>query len=706
MSNPSQNPSISDNSSEEKSGIDRRRFISQVSLATGGLMLGFAGNNLALANNSFSASPSSSNFNYGKLRWEVRKDGSFDLIGDAITLKNCYPSFNGQPIHPLGVEVLNKAEEIEVNYKLAEGTVKLTLKHNDKGCSISSSLIGMAKAPHWVYPLANAEVIGIEKFFKQGLGFAGPSGFVNLTQKPYSVPKKTEEGSAPNWLLESYIVSGLLSSEGKTLGVTAYDHNNFLQKSALYNQQSRWGLINRHLLVDKVLFQSGFSTEEIPLKNNTLVLPELFFTSGETPMETMQEVAKNIASTMKARNSQSPRYHWCSWYYKEAEYTREDLNKHLSNLKKLKPSAPLQTVQIDDGYCLQGDWLESNERWPGGLKPAFDAIKKNKYNAGVWIGPFRVEKTSNLYKQHPDWVLKDLQGKVVEEGGMYILDSSHPDAFAYIRKVFRTFKQSGVSLYKTDFMDWGLQDSTRVRRHTPGKTSVQYFREFLSMIRQEIGEESYWLACISPFAPFIGYADGMRLANDSSKVWRDGTQGNMLNEVYSGQYFNNIFWQNDPDVVYLNNKANKLSHPEFLTMSYYAGIMGGSVNTSDLLEDEESVKLWRFILPTDSASNAQLPFWGKDKNLIIAVRPYKEQNGWAILAVNPSNTQSNEKFELAELIGEKEAFAFKWDHKGSSPISKLSALNFNLGSHESSLIFISKENKGPAANMTLGGRFL
>ena len=61
-------------------------------------------------------------------------------------------------------------------------------------------------------------------------------------------------------------------------------------------------------------------------------------------------------------------------------------------------------------------------------------------------------------------------------------------------------------------MLWNMHDSSTVRRFDPALTSVQIMRNTLEVIRSAIGDESYLLSCIAPFMPFIGYADGMRLA--------------------------------------------------------------------------------------------------------------------------------------------------------------------------------------------------
>lgn len=47
----------------------------------------------------------------------------------------------------------------------------------------------------------------------------------------------------------------------------------------------------------------------------------------------------------------------------------------MSGIKTIEPRIPLQAIQIDDGYCLQGDWLEANDKCPGGMETAFRVIK-------------------------------------------------------------------------------------------------------------------------------------------------------------------------------------------------------------------------------------------------------------------------------------------------------------------------------------------
>lgn len=125
---------------------------------------------------------------------------------------------------------------------------------------------------------------------------------------------------------------------------------------------------------------------------------------------------------------------------------------------------------------------------------------------------------------------------------------------AYLETVFRTLRDWGFTFFKTDFMLWSIHDSSTVRRHTPGLTSVELMRRVLRVIRGAIGEDSYLLGCIAPFLPFLGYADGMRIAGDGGARWAEPYGPiNLLWELPCDNYFNHVFWQNGPDAMLLRD---------------------------------------------------------------------------------------------------------------------------------------------------------
>ena len=112
----------------------------------------------------------------------------------------------------------------------------------------------------------------------------------------------------------------------------------------------------------------------------------------------------------------------------------------------------------------------------------------------------------------------------------------------------------------------------------PSLTSVEILRKTLAAIRSAIGEDSYLLGCIAPFMPFLGFADGMRLAGDCGAQW-EASYGpiNLLREFPCDNYFNHIFWQNDPDAMLLRDFDTKLTKEETRSLALLQALSGGAV---------------------------------------------------------------------------------------------------------------------------------
>ncbi len=686
--------------------MERRDFIKKSGITTALLGTGFY-NFLQASTNPVMGE----RFSFIMPEWKIHENGQFDLVLPGIKLSGCIPSMDNDPIIPLKAEVTTSEGGFRIDYLLEDGSrVVLVLRSDENGAILSSRISGDDHTPHYFYPLSQAKIEGADRFFKQGMGFAGPSGVYEFPVPRAKIERAVLKEEA--WSHDSYLVSGFLSDE-ITLAMGAFDHARYLQRSTFYNRQHRFGLIDRHLNDNQNLFEAGFSTEEIPFSAE-IELPDLYFMAGTAPFSTFREMAKRMAACNQVSLPHIPRYYYCSWYDKGRDFSMGDLEGVLAGLNTIKPEVPVQAIQIDAGYCYLGEWLIANERFPQGMEKAFRAIRKAGYEPGIWVGPFMVNSNSFIFREHKDWLLRDSEGKIIMEmeqdyhtgGSVHVLDSSHPDAFAYLRSVFRQMRAWGATTYKTDFMDWGLRDSTKVTRYSPGKTGSQYFTEVAAMIREEIGEESYWLGCISPYQPLIGKVDAVRVSNDVGGRWNLESAGNMIREMVACHYMNHILWQNDPDVLYCRSYNLELTRDQKLLIAYFDGIMGGVVNTSDAfhrLSDEE-LKLWRFTQPATDRSQAVLPYWGKaEKDVFVAARAYPLHHAWGVLIVNISPVPQNRTYPLSELIGKNSAYVFDWAPACSSPAGLLDQLEVNLDKQSCRLFFITESDTPPPVSLGLSG---
>jgi len=640
------------------------------------------------------------------VKWNVLNNGSVAISHGNVIFEGGFPAFDYNQVKPTNFHVQHGQNETVIRYELDELKIELVTRERDGMCSLETTLLGNCLLPRMFYPLAGLTVQGANRFFKQGFGFGGPSGFIDINEN-------NESGSH-----ESYLTTGFVDDENNTLVFGATEHRDFLNRNTIYSRTHGNGLVNNIKNKNTLFLEIGFATENIQL-NGKLLLPTINFMSGNKPFEVFEDFARLQAVKNGITNLKKTSYHYCSWYHKGCYFSENDLVELLSGFDTIQPKIPLQAIQIDDGYCpAPGDWLLPTNDWPNTLKSGFEKIIANGYNAGVWVAPFMVGSRSQIAKEHRDWLLKGLDGNTIIEwtcvdGGAqnsahcdeetYILDSSHPDAFEYLRQVFKAMRSWGATLYKTDFMDWGYRDSTTCKRFTPGKTSARYFSDVIEMIRSEIGEESFWLACISPFQPFIGLADGMRIANDLTCIWSHEAARHHITESTADQYFNNILWQNDPDVIYVRDVVTKFNEDETKLVAIWNALLGGIVCTSDPLHrvSSERLDLWRFLSPSQYHGKASVLNWDKPGLKNCLIRQY--QNGWGIYVINIDDACMAFCLDLNVLIDSNAAnfFVYEWNEQNITPIENLSSLCVTLSPHSGKLFFISETSVSSSSLLPL-----
>lgn len=61
---------------------------------------------------------------------------------------------------------------------------------------------------------------------------------------------------------------------------------------------------------------------------------------------------------------------------------------------------------IDDGWqTFLGDWTPDPEKFPNGLKPVIEEVRKLGMELGLWVEPESFELKSELYRKHPEWAM-------------------------------------------------------------------------------------------------------------------------------------------------------------------------------------------------------------------------------------------------------------------------------------------------------------
>jgi hypothetical protein len=640
-------------------------------------------------------------------RWIIYENGSYDLISKEIILKNCRPAINGQTVMSRNVFLGDSPKGIRIVYELSGGFLMLDLQTNEDSLSIGTEFSGLSQAPRWFYPISQAKVFGVDSFFRQGLGTGGPSGIYNISKELPT--NKDQRGLWQNWTLDSYL-SFAFMGKNETIAVGTLDNKDFLQRSTIYNQTHRTRLQDKEEYEENIFFEAAMQLDQSKIKNEYIKLPNLHFFTGNKPYETLREMSVRTANRSEARKNSLTSYHWISKSSDHGIYSFEKLKKQIDFLADKNPFLPVQTIVINKGYCVAGDWLEPDENWPGGLENAAREIFKHGYRAGIWIAPFIVSNKSKLIKKHPDWIIKNSEGYYKLEMAnknetFYTIDPSNNNVRKYLRTVFQSLRKMGFIFYEMDYLEWGLKDSQTVKMDSQEKSSVQILREVLDIIRHEIGYGSLVVANNTAFQPVIGFADIVKTSSPCDAGWNDAGVKNMIRETYHTQHFNNLLWQNNPgEINIIDNRI--FSEDERISLALWKAFLGGAVCTSDDFTrmTSEQLEFFKFLEPARLIQNIRFPYWPSTSEIKVAVKYYNSYNSWGILFFNDKEISVSESYPVSELTEYESLYVFNWKPGFIIPFGSMRSIIIDLMPHQSRLLWLSQNNDPPPKNLTLGGK--
>ncbi|NLW59137.1 MAG: alpha-galactosidase [Firmicutes bacterium] len=144
-----------------------------------------------------------------------------------------------------------------------------------------------------------------------------------------------------------------------------------------------------------------------------------------------------------------------SW---EAFYFDYDEGKLLQLAKKAKELG-IELFVLDDGWFGQrnsdkaglGDYTVNRKKFPRGMKAFADQVRKLGLAFGIWIEPEMVNPDSDLYRQHPEWVVRHPKKKPVLGRNQLVLDLCRKEVRDYIvDQVGRILDEAEVTYVKWD----------------------------------------------------------------------------------------------------------------------------------------------------------------------------------------------------------------------------------------------------------------
>jgi len=328
---------------------------------------------------------------------------------------------------------------------------------------------------------------------------------------------------------------------------------------------------------------------------------------------------------------------WCSWYNLYAAITEDNIREHLAAAAEYRDArgTGLDIFLIDDGFTPEmGDWLDVKPQFPRGMQPLLAEIADAGFTPGLWIAPFMVGNRSRLFAEHPDWVVREKStGKPLIQMAFYgefrwhkrseeyyVLDITHPDAEAWIRRVFRTWAHEwGARYFKTDFMFFGAEyGPDRAVWYQSGLSRIAIWRKMGTIIREEIGD-ALWLGCGCPLWASVGLVDAIRIGRDVGVKWSgDQSAESLLRDQATRNHAAGRLWQADPDCILLRDRFHDLTDAQVTSLALLAGLSGGVLMTSDHLGEltPERQKLFDALARLD-VSECRYPSLGNGEALVV-----------------------------------------------------------------------------------------
>jgi hypothetical protein len=224
---------------------------------------------------------------------------------------------------------------------------------------------------------------------------------------------------------------------------------------------------------------------------------------------------------------------WGSWTSYYGEVTEADIVRNTDWVAAHLLPYGFHYIELDDGYDGRNNingsvgenhnWIGEWDRvkFPHGPKWLTDYIKSKGLHAGLWLVP-------NAYaagvEQHPDWYLRDKEGKIIRDYNTAALDSTNPEVQEFLKKLFTTLDRWGFEYYKFDgehALPRYIPAVDKSRLFEKSTDLLEAYRARLKLIRDVVGPRTFIEGCPAG-TPLngIGYFNSYFTGQDVYNSWQ------------------------------------------------------------------------------------------------------------------------------------------------------------------------------------------
>jgi alpha-galactosidase len=224
---------------------------------------------------------------------------------------------------------------------------------------------------------------------------------------------------------------------------------------------------NHKLLVEPItrgeaqiqLGERFFSGECLLEKGETYQTPSVyasFSNSGRTQLSQNFHQFLRTKILPKSITSKQRPVQLNTW---EALYFDHDIPT-LQQMASTASELGFERFVLDDGWFQGrndataglGDWFPDQKKYPDGLTPLVDYIEAKGMEFGLWVEPEMVNPESQLYRDHPDWVLHLKNQPKIEARNQLALNLNLPDVSEYLFNCLDTLLKD----YHIGYLKWDM----------------------------------------------------------------------------------------------------------------------------------------------------------------------------------------------------------------------------------------------------------
>ncbi len=354
---------------------------------------------------------------------------------------------------------------------------------------------------------------------------------------------------------------------------------------------------------------------------------------------------------------------WCSWYAHRMAIDEELVLANAAAAAKYFKPLGFEIMQLDHGWQvgdITGNWTPDPKSFPHGFKWLSEQLQ-SRYGLklGVWIAPTDVAETSETFQQHPDWMLKDPQGKPLVNWRWYWkpnpncfeLDASNPMAAHWMEDVFSKLSAEGVSYYKIDFIASSAGEQF-VQQDPAVTRGWSVLEKAMESVRRGAGTNAWIRYCQPPPLLSAGLADSAYGGDDTLDAGLNGDIHVLRSNARSlaaSSWLNNRLYHREVCDMSVRMQADVEEVRMRLALMTLADC---SISFSDELRylPESRLRMMQACLPPGNPPMKPLDLYERDIPSIWSIHCKNDSEEWDVIGLfNFENTAEKRTVDFSRL---------------------------------------------------------